>query len=254
VNGQRFDLVFEITWAGGWHVGSGHAGARVDRLVRRRGGLHGPPFVPGAQLKGVLRHQCERLAAVLGCRVVSPHAGEAAQRDTLVEAFQPLARSEFPVDRLFGSRYQGECLFVEDALPSRSPGGTRSLPAARTAIDRVTGTSREQHLFVTEVAGQPARGLRGRLRARHPAGVLTQFGDDLPYEYGLLLAAFRGLEALGGNKSVGLGECRVALVGDPAPRWNSNALSADELDRRVENCFDEADWADWVAEVRKEQE
>ena len=58
---------------------------------------------------------------------------------------------------------------------------------ARTAIDRVTGTVMDQHLFTTEVV-QADVNLRGEIRARHPRGVLTQDADGFPYEYALLLA------------------------------------------------------------------
>ena len=52
---QRLDLCYHIVWRGRWHVGSGYQSAVADRLVQRL--LDGAPFVPGSQIKGVLRHQ-----------------------------------------------------------------------------------------------------------------------------------------------------------------------------------------------------
>src|SRR5258708_504450 len=112
---QRLDLVFLIHWEGPWHVGSGFGSAAVDRRIqsRVRKEIHGKdsrnvavPFVPGSQLKGVLRHHCERLAATLRCLVVSPHTHGPRAEDELLDGFRPLASSPLLIDRLFGSRYQ----------------------------------------------------------------------------------------------------------------------------------------------------
>lgn len=218
---QRLDVNFMITWEAGWHVGSGQGTARVDRLLRRRAcGPRGEraPFVPGSQIKGVLRHQCERLAAMLGRNVVSPHVvGPEPDRAMLV-GFRPLAKSKLLINRLFGSRFQGDCLFVEDAVPAVA-GRLSPMLHSRTSIDRVSGTARDRTLFVTEVgqAGDPQ--LHGRVQARHPVGALTQDGDDFPFEYSLLLAGLLSLDMLGGDKSTGLGKCRIIVPGEKV-RWN----------------------------------
>ena len=104
---QRLDLCYDIVWQGRWHVGSGYQSAAADRLLQRL--PDGAPFVPGSQIKGVLRHQCERLALALGLEAVDPHDGSEEHNQRLVKHFKPLAKSELVVDRLFGSRYQGEC-------------------------------------------------------------------------------------------------------------------------------------------------
>jgi CRISPR/Cas system CSM-associated protein Csm3 (group 7 of RAMP superfamily) len=183
---QRLDVAFTITWEAGWHVGSGQGTARVDRLLRRRAcGPRGEraPFVPGSQIKGVLRHQCERLAALLGGNVVSPHVVGREPETAMLDGFRPLARSVLLIDRLFGSRFQGDCLFVEDAVPQKE--GRHSAPRlhSRTSIDRVSGTARDRTLFVTEVAPAGSPELHGRVQARHPIGALSQDGDGFPFEY-----------------------------------------------------------------------
>ena len=218
---QRLDVTFTVTWESGWHVGSGFGTALADRLVRRRAGV---PFVPGSQVKGVLRHHCERLAAALDCPVLSPHATDEDQQIELVEHFAPLERSALLVDRLFGTRYQGECLFVSDAVPpARFRRTKRTELRTRTALDRVTGTVKERHLFVIEVTEPTSPDLTGRIQARHPAGVLTPYDGGFPYEYALLLAALLSLESFGGDKSVGLGRCRLGVTEDTVT-WNGQAL------------------------------
>jgi len=219
---QRLDVALTITWEAGWHVGSGQGTARVDRLLRRRAcGPRGEraPFLPGSQIKGVVRHQCERLAALLGGNVVSPHVVSREVDSGMLDEFRPLARSKLLIDRLFGSRFQGDCLFVEDAVPKEE--GWRPAPRlhSRTSIDRVSGTARDRTLFVTEVAPAGGPELHSCVRARHPVGALTQDGDGFPFEYSLLLAGLLSLDMLGGDKSAGLGKCRITITGDTV-RWN----------------------------------
>jgi CRISPR/Cas system CSM-associated protein Csm3 (group 7 of RAMP superfamily) len=223
---QRLDLEYHIVWQGRWHVGSGYKSAATNRLLQRMGGVDGSPFVPGSQIKGVLRHQCERFAFALGLEAVNPHDGIKEDNKKLVKHFKPLVESSLVVDRLFGSRYQGECLFVTNAEPVSSEENTVTSVQPRTALDRVTGTVMEQHLFTTEFAEGGAN-LQGIIRARHPAGVLTQYGDGFPYEYALLLATLLSLDALGGDKSTGLGRCKIQLKPETLC-WNNQCISLEE--------------------------
>ena len=245
MNPQRLDLTYCITWHGRWHVGNGYQSTATDRLQRRLSD-GSTPFVPGAQVKGVLRHQCERLALMLDLEAVDPHVADEGHNQRLVDHFRPLQESELLIDRLFGSRYQGECLFVSNAVPTAQE-RNMTIVEARTAIDRVTGTVMDQHLFTTEVV-QADVNLRGEIRARHPRRVLTQDADGFPYEYALLLAGISSVETLGGDKSVGLGRCEVGI--DPESlRWNGNEMT---LDRALQ-CFDELEWGDMVNMLREEQ-
>ena len=179
MNPQRLDLNYDIVWQGRWHVGSGYGSATADRLLQRMGGTDGDPFVPGSQIKGVLRHHCERLALALDLEAINPHSGTMEDNQKQVRHFMPLAKSTLVVDRLFGSRYQGECLFVTNALPVLSETEMVTSIQPRTAMDRVTGTVMEQHLFTTEFA-EGNINLQGSIRARHPAGVLTQDEGGFP--------------------------------------------------------------------------
>lgn len=251
---QRLDVEFTIRWESPWHVGSGLGSAAVDRLLRRRacaGHAKPQPFVPGSQLKGVLRHRCEELAQAMGAPcVVSPHAPPGTPPRELIDQFRPLLKCESLVDRLFGTRYQGECLFVEDAVPTTAA-ATRSAIHSRTSIDRVTGTAKHATLFSTEVAVGEGLTLAGRLAARHPAGVLTQAEDDdgFPYEYALLLAALLTIDRLGGDKSIGLGQCIISISNNQL-RWNEQ--SAYPLQEALKS-LDELEWADMVSMLRQEQ-
>ncbi len=241
---QRLNLCYHIIWQGRWHVGSGYQSAVADRLLRRL--PNNAPFVPGSQIKGVLRHQCERLALALDLKVINPHAGIEEDEQNLIKHFTPLKKSDLMVDRLFGSRYQGECLFVTNAVPMSSAEKSMTSVQARTAIDRVTGTVMEQHLFTTELTEGDVN-LRGKIRARHPAGVLTQDEDGFPWEYALLIATLLSLDALGGDKSLGLGRCEVQIEPESL-YWNDQRISLDE----ALQSFQEEDWGEWVDILREE--
>ncbi len=227
---QRLNADFRIVWESDWHSGSGEGSAGLDRRVRRRRLVQRDepvPFLPGSQVKGVLRHQCERLAALFGCDVVGPHQVGSAHPEELVRNFRPLAHSGLLIDRLFGSRFQGECLFVDDAVPE--PESTwPSRAHSRTSIDRLSRTARDRALFISEVvAGSAAgeeRALRGSLRGRHAAGVLSLYDGGFPLEYALLLAGLLSIDTLGANRSTGLGLCRIEIVKDTM-RWNGNVIS-----------------------------
>lgn len=250
---QRLDVAFTIEWEASWHVGSGQGNVRADRLLRRRsagGYSRRVPYVPGSQIKGVLRHQCERLAKLLGADVVSPHVTDRDSERQLLEAFRPLPRSQWLIDRLFGSRYQGECLFVEDALPRSADALIPVRLHSRTSIDRVTGTARDRTLFVTEVVESTSPALHSWLSARHPPGVLTQDGDGFPFEYSLLLAGLLSLDALGGDKSLGLGRCRIVVEGD-AVRWNGRQMVPLAEALRSFSDLDE-DWYAFLVDFRRE--
>lgn len=220
---QRLDLSYDIVWESRWHVGSGYQSSAADRLLRRLGGVSGAPFVPGSQIKGVLRYQCERLALALDLEAINPHAGIKEDERNLVTHFNPLKESTLVVDRLFGTRYQGECLFVTNAVPVPSGKKTDTSVQPRTALDRLTGTVMEQHLFTTEFSEGNTR-LRGTIRARHPNSVLTQDSGGFPYEYTLFFMSLLSLDTLGGDKSTGLGRCRIEIIEDTL-LWNSENIS-----------------------------
>ena len=245
MNPQRLDIDYDIVWHGRWHTGSGYSSVAVDRLQHRDWG--GAPVIPGSLIKGVLRHHCERLVRAFGLPTVDPHSGAEPGDRELIRHFRPLHQSEVLVDRLFGTRYQGECLFMTNAVPSTRVRKHETQVAARTSIDRVTGTVMDAHLFTTEVVEGEAY-LSGKIRARHPARVLTQDEDGFPFEYSLLVAALLSIDAIGGDKSAGLGRCVVRIEGGSLG-WNGETIS---VEKALES-LQETEWADLVCIVREEQ-
>ncbi|GIW92214.1 MAG: hypothetical protein KatS3mg110_0255 [Pirellulaceae bacterium] len=262
---QRLDIHYCIVWESWWHAGSGFGTAATDRLVQRLGGLTGIPFIPGSHVKGVLRHTCERLAATLGLDCIAPHATTPEQQQKLVEHFRPLAASQLVVDRLFGSRFQGECLFVSHALPlglrnanpDPEPRTIRFSPArtttrSRTSIDRATRTVREGHLFSTEIT-DVQHCLEGEIRARHAPELLTQYEESVPYEYGLLVLALLSIDRLGGDKSLGMGRCRIQITD---LEWQQRKITVEECVGPLSQlaAFSPQEVTEWLEGLRQEKQ
>ena len=116
MNPQRLDLNYDIVWQGRWHVGSGYGSATADRLLQRMGGTNGDPFVPGSQIKGVLRHHCERLALALDLEAINPHERYYGRQSEAGKAFHAVSEVDLgsgsvvwqPLSR--GVSVRNECL------------------------------------------------------------------------------------------------------------------------------------------------
>ena len=177
-----------------WHAGSGWGGAVTDRIVLRD--EQNRPFLPGSTLKGVVREACEKLSRTLSLpEPADPHAG-----------MLPMNLS--PVDRLFGTPRQGDCLFFRDAV-AKDNSLLPMIQLSRTKMQRGLGTVLEHHLFTTEAS--PPCQLETAIVGWHE----TLFCPDNsypPFEYALLWAALRSVERVGSCKSVGWGHCRLELL------------------------------------------
>ena len=132
------EVNFKITPLQFWHVGAGLGSAHIHRKILRDG--IGRPYIPGSHLKGILRQKCEDLAETLGLPIVDPNAKED------LKGFIDPKTTIFLIDRLFGSRYEGEHLFVRPAYwldDGQTEYYERSfiMEQARTAMDRALGTA-----------------------------------------------------------------------------------------------------------------
>ncbi len=221
---HRLDLEASIRFdmgpisGGRWHVGSGFRTAGVDRMVRRFPGRTGVPFIPGSQIRGVLRNQCERLLVALGGEYSDPHGVLPADGTPwALETFKPLRDlpKRVVVDRLFGTRYDGERLFVSNAFPEQPAGGSgagwQTDAVTRTSMDRLLGIVAEGKLFTTEVVSSTVP-YRFTLRGRHRSDELTVLeGYRYPVEYALLIAGLLTLDSIGADRSAGFGWCTVSV-------------------------------------------
>ena len=197
---HKLKIDMKVFFSNRWHIGSGIGSPVVDRLT-----IKDPmrqPYIPGSTLKGVVRHVCEKLAQALKFETTDPHD------ETNIASFCSAEKTPYVVDRLFGSRFEGEKLFFRDAVIKEEfypPSYTSVI--ARTCIDRVTGTAKEKALFNTEYIEKIP--LSATITGIHSQ--LTVENDSFPIEYSLLVAALKCCIAIGGDKSTGKGALDIFI-------------------------------------------
>jgi CRISPR/Cas system CSM-associated protein Csm3 (group 7 of RAMP superfamily) len=201
-------------------VGAGGSdGSLADKPIIRN--AQGQLLIPASQLKGRLRHECEKLARGLGWEIFeSPKA-------------ETLCPTEAQVSRQFQSRYQVDgyrgyhCLisqiFGNPILPSRIVVDDlichierEDLPQVirpGVTINRRRLTAEENKLFFLETS--PAN------NQLEFTGAIHLLPECPASAKALILAGLRHIHAFGGSKSVGLGwlkwkELETLAKDDPA--------------------------------------
>lgn len=208
----QVSLKYTLTFESAFHCGSGLPRLLIDRGIHRDS--EGNLFVPGATIKGVLRDRCEQVASLFGLSVRSPHDKNAA----LSEYNAP----DLP-SRLFGSRLRPGKLYFDDLRLSeedfeffkRSNNPWLQITErTQVSISRYTGTAKPAMLFTSEFGVEDVC-FHGR--------ILGHVQDlSLPLEDGLtpggpscgvllLVIGLLSIDRIGGNKSTGLGKCRINI-------------------------------------------
>lgn len=210
-------------------VGSGAmADIVADKPVLK--GTDHTPYIPGSSLRGRTRHACEQLArALYGPRWSWPDC--APPRSFCAKDVR------CPVCRVFGTPAEpGQLRFGDlrlalapglPALPSSDWGRAAARTEVRSGVglNRARRTAQDELLFSMETH-RPGEALvyqgavRGNLADRREAA--------------LLVAGLRGVQALGGGKSRGLGWGRA----DVLVLLDGAAVSAAELVREVAAWLD----------------
>ncbi len=224
---------------------AGSGGGIADKTLLRDGWNR--PIIPGSQLKGRVRHACERLSAALGQPVCGAPYGEAMcphttsitrqSREPLDLVRGPGPRPQCAVCAIFGSALYpspltfSDLIFTPATIPTqtitsarpayRSPVPKLPVPGAERvrpgiAIDRRRRTVQEEVLYLTETtdAGEVFRGsIRGQWRATPVSEARSLVA--------LLLSGIQQTTRWGGGSSRGLGWASVqieqlAIDGAPA--------------------------------------
>ena len=196
------------------HVGSGLSRLGVaDSLVQRDPARNA--VIYGEAVKGALRMGAEQVAAWLG---------ESQEKNYALQGTaEPCS---WPLARLFGGEAVARCTpatLVEDGISSRR--GTRTQVFTSTAIDRTTGTAREQTLRKTEIV---PRGLR--FRASYHVSVID---DEVAVVETLLTAALAAVETIGGKAGIGWGRMSlrsICVEVDGGAREPAKVLSPERLE------------------------
>lgn len=210
-SGETIELTAIIDTA--LSVGAGgSSGSLADKPIIRS--AEGNLLLPASQLKGRLRHECEKLARGLKWPICqSPKAVTMCPQRQGLENETSFHRPEYLAE---DSRYH--CLicqiFGNPSLPSRlicddlictTP--SENLPSEvlrpGVTINRRRGTAEDDKLYFRETSPVAQLRFTGSVRIL-PS---RNFGQSLHPDYpkALILTAIKHINALGGSKSTGLG-------------------------------------------------
>ncbi|MFB2967477.1 RAMP superfamily CRISPR-associated protein [Aerosakkonema sp. BLCC-F183] len=171
-------------------------------------------LIPGSQVKGRLRHECEKFARALGwaiCKSPSPKK-MVLRRESSPSEF---CRSEYQVagynetyhcliSQIFGDPVLPSRVIFDDLVCTEDPENLPEVIRPGVTINRRRRTAEEKKLYFLETS--PVN-LKLRFEGNiHIQPSLTPVTPDRPdYAKALIWAGLRHIHALGGSKSAGLG-------------------------------------------------
>ncbi|BAU44926.1 RAMP superfamily CRISPR-associated protein [Leptolyngbya sp. O-77] len=178
----------------------GSTGPWADKPIVRL--ADGRLLIPGSQLKGRLRHECEKLARALGWPVCESPVAETMcpqiGRDN--SEFQRTAgepQHHCLICQIFGNPALPSRLIVDDLICLENSKDLPEVLRPGVTINRRRRTAEDQKLYFLETSP---------VNVQLPfVGHLYFQPDCPPYARALVLAALHHIPALGGSKSAGLG-------------------------------------------------
>lgn len=182
----------------------GSSGSLADKPIVRNS--EGNLLIPASQLKGRLRHECEKIARGLHwavCNSPNPQT-MCPQRAGLTENFQ---RTQYHVSgyesqhhclicQIFGNPVLPSRVIFDDLICTEDPDNLPEVLRPGVTINRRRHIAEEQKLYFLETS---------------PANAQIKFTGHIHlsgapiYAGALILAGLRHIHALGGSKSAGLG-------------------------------------------------
>lgn len=181
----------------------GSSGSLADKPIVRN--AQRQLIIPGSQLKGRLRHECEKLARSLGWQIFSapsaislcPTEGQVETRfknDYQIEGYRGY---HCFVSQIFGDPILPSRVIVDDLICSFAVKDLPEVLRPGVTINRRRRTAEEKKLYLLETS---------------PVNTQLSFEGEihlLPnhpnYAKVLIVAALHHIHALGGSKSAGLG-------------------------------------------------
>jgi CRISPR/Cas system CSM-associated protein Csm3 (group 7 of RAMP superfamily) len=185
-------------------VGAGGSdGSLADKPIVRN--AKGQLLIPASQLKGRLRHECEKLARGLGWQIFESPAAEALcpREDQVLEQFRSLYKVDGYrgyhcfISKIFGNPILPSKIVVDDLICNLEREDLPEVLRPGVTINRSRRTAEAQKLFFLETS---------------PANAQLEFKGEIhllpgcpTYAKAIILAGLRHIHALGGSKSAGLG-------------------------------------------------
>lgn len=182
----------------------GSSGSLADKPIVRN--AEGKLLIPASQLKGRLRHECEKLAKGLGWQIfTSPNAETLCPTEEQVEEqFKQIYQIDGYrgyhcfVSQIFGNPILPSRIIVDDLICEENPENLPEVLRPGVTINRSRRTAEEKKLYFLETS--PAN---AQLKFK---GAIHFLQPDCPlYAKTLIIAALHHIHALGGSKSAGLG-------------------------------------------------
>jgi CRISPR/Cas system CSM-associated protein Csm3 (group 7 of RAMP superfamily) len=185
-------------------VGAGGSdGSLADKPIVRN--AKGQLLIPASQLKGRLRHECEKLARGLGWQIFESPAAEALcpREDQVLEQFRD--SYQIPgyrgyhcfVSKIFGNPILPSRIVVDDLICNLEREDLPEVLRPGVTINRSRRTAEDQKLFFLETSPANAK--------LEFTGAIRLLSDCPTYAKTIILAGLRHIHALGGSKSAGLG-------------------------------------------------
>ena len=184
----------------------GSSGSLADKPILRN--AQGQLLIPASQLKGRLRHECEKLARCLGWQIFSaPTAKLLCPQETEIlsqfrTAYQVSGYRGYHclVSQIFGNPILPSRIIVDDLICDFASVDLPELLRPGVTINRRRRTADEKKLYLLETS--PAN---AQLSFK---GEIHLLPDCPNYAKPLIIAALHHIHALGGSKSAGLGWLR----------------------------------------------
>lgn len=179
----------------------GSTGSLADKPIVRN--AQGQLLIPGSQLKGRLRHECEKLARGLGWTIFSAPLPKNLSPMTVESRFEdkytvPGYRGyHCLVSQIFGDPILPSRIFVDDLICSIPGTDLAEILRPSVTINRRRRTSDEKKLFFLETSP-----VNAQLKFEGEIYLLPQSPE---YSEALIMAGLQHINALGGSKSAGLG-------------------------------------------------
>jgi CRISPR/Cas system CSM-associated protein Csm3 (group 7 of RAMP superfamily) len=190
-------------------IGSGGSdGSLADKPIVRN--AEGKLIIPASQLKGRLRHECEKIAKGLGWQIFYAPKAETLcpKKETEVDTkFQNIYQIEnyqgyhCIVSQIFGNPILPSRIIVDDLICETEPEYLEEVIRPGVTINRRRRTSEEKKLYFLETSPP-----NSKLKFQGKIHIQPNLNPEIPdYAKVLILISLKQIYALGGSKSAGLG-------------------------------------------------
>ncbi|MEM9924587.1 MAG: RAMP superfamily CRISPR-associated protein [Cyanobacteria bacterium P01_D01_bin.50] len=186
----------------------GSSGTLADKPIVRNS--EGNLLIPGSQIKGRLRHECEKIARGLRWKICeSPNAGRMViRRNNSPEGFQ---RKEYEIpgyedtyhcliSQIFGDPILPSRVIFDDLICTEEPENLTEVLRPGSTINRRRKIAEEKKLYFLETSP-----VNVQLEFTGEIHILPNWTSKPDFAKALIWCGLRHINALGGSKSAGLG-------------------------------------------------